>query len=200
MGKGRFFGSIAGFAVVVLLASYWGGCGTSNDQGISFRALGFFSDTTGETGESGRSTPLACTDRVEAAIGLENVMIQGIQVERVQMTYRIAGSSLQMQPSQEAISGRLGPSSGQEPSNPPRGFFDVLVLSDAQIDFLDQNRSQLPEFPFRLIATAQGVGTTDSGDVFFTNKVSYTVDFLDDDACGGTDGTPTGEETPTPTA
>ena len=53
MGKGRIFGTIALVASVITAAA-WSGCGNSNDQGISFRSLGFFMDGTGTAGDQGR--------------------------------------------------------------------------------------------------------------------------------------------------
>lgn len=205
MGKGRFFGSIAALAALVLVASWWGGCGQSNNQGISFRALGFFEDG-GASGDTGRNVSLDFDNEVPndtdddgvvdgGFLGLENNMVQGIQVERVDLSYRVTGSSLSIPNDSYGLSMRLGPSSGQEPNNSPTRFSQILIVSPAIFQFLNNNRSRLPEPPFSMVATAQAVGVTDSGDTFSTNKVHYQVTFFEGTV---TAATPTPAPTATP--
>lgn len=189
MGQGGFGRFVA---VGVLLAAILGGvsCGTSNDQGISFRSIGFFQpDDSGEIdeedpqGDLGQAQALGCTAGfISSFIGLENNMVQGINVQRVDLGYRIPGGSLNLERASEPFSQRLGPSSGQETSE-PRAFGEIFLLSPQQLEFLNQNRNRLPEPPFRLIVTAEAVGTADSGDTFRTNEVTYPIDLLDDDDC-----------------
>src|SRR5205823_6114580 len=99
MGKGRIFGSIALLLCIVAAAS-WSGCGNSNDQGISFRALGFFTDTSGDTTQAGTCASLSDTQQIPATvdeggfIGLENNMNQGINLDHVDLSYHVNGSSL----------------------------------------------------------------------------------------------------------
>ena len=208
MGKGRFFGSIAALAALVLAASWWGGCGTSNNQGISFRALGFFADGTGATGDTGRNVSLDLDREVPndvdgdgnadgGFLGLENNMVQGIQVERVDLTYRVTGSSLSIPSDAYGLSERLGPSSGQEPNNSAMKFSQILIVSPAIFQFINDNRNQFPQPPFSMIATAQAVGVTDSGDPFSTNKVSYQITFFEGQVNAPT-ATPATSATPTP--
>src|ERR1044071_9931743 len=100
MGKGRIFGSVAAFALI-LIAATWGGCGSSNDQGISFRALGFFKDGTGSAGDAGRCASLRDDTTIPQLdpttgefsggfMGLENNMVQGINVNRVDLSYHVS--------------------------------------------------------------------------------------------------------------
>ncbi len=187
MGKGRIFGSVALLSVVAVMA-VWSGCGTSNDQGISFRALGFFTDDTGTASDTNRCASLndntvVPTDedgdgRIDGGfLGLQNVMVQGINLDRVDLSYRVNGASLAIPNDVFALSVRLGPSSEQEPQNPSTAFRQVIIVSQRIFKFLNDNSSRLPDPPFSMVASATAVGTTDSGDVVRTNRVTYQVEF-----------------------
>lgn len=184
MGKGRIFGSVAAFALV-LVAATWNGCGSTNDQGISFRALGFFADGDGDVGDTGRCASLRDDTTIPQPteegfqgmfLGIENVLVQGINVNRVDLSYRINGANLTVPNDVYALSTRLGPSSGQEP-NPPRVFSQITLVSAPIMQFLNDNSSRLPDLPFTMTAFAEVVGTTDAGDEFRTNRVSYQIEF-----------------------
>src|SRR5437870_1923058 len=137
MGKGRIFGSIALLLCIVAAAS-WSGCGNSNDQGISFRALGFFQDGTGTAGDTGTCASLTndTTVPVVAAdgtldggfLGLQNNMNQGINVDHVDLSYHVNGSSLAIPNDVFALSIRLGPASGQESSGSTH-FAQIIIVS-----------------------------------------------------------------------
>ena len=185
MGKGRIFGSVATFALI-LVAATWNGCGSSNDQGISFRALGFFADETGTAGDAGRCASLFDSTIIPdpsdpgnggAFLGLENVLVQGININRVDLSYRINGANLSIPNDVFALSTRLGPSSGQEPGNSPRIFTQIILVSPSIFQFLNDNSSRLPDLPFSMVALAEAVGTSDAGDEFRTNRVSYQISF-----------------------
>ena len=64
MGKGRFFGSLALLIATVAVGSWGGGCGKANDQGISFRALGFFAADDGSVTDSGANVSLTNDSQV----------------------------------------------------------------------------------------------------------------------------------------
>src|SRR5881397_3932368 len=123
MGKGRIFGSIAVLACIVAAAS-WIACGTSNDQGVSFRSLGYFTDSTGTTGQSGTCASLTNDTQVPTVnadgtsnggfLGLQNSMFQGINLDFVNLSYRVNGSSLSIPPDVFALGGRLGPANNSE--------------------------------------------------------------------------------------
>ena len=207
MGKGRIFGSVATFALV-LAAVTWNGCASSNDQGISFRALGFFSNTDGDVGElatcaSFRDTTIIPGPEDEGpAIGIENNMVQGINLNRVDLSYHINGSTLAIPNDVFALSTRLGPSSGQETST-STAFAKIILVSPSLMQFLNDNSSRLPDLPFSMVVFATVVGTTDSGDEFHTNRVSFEISFT---AISGGCALPTptpgesGEGSATPTA
>jgi hypothetical protein len=186
MGKGRIFGSIAIFASIVALAT-WSGCGTSNDQGVSFRSLGFFQDSTGTVGESGTCASLRDTTVIPQVVdgefsggflGLQNSMLsQGINVDRVNLSYFINGSSLAIPNDVFALSLRLGPANGAEPGNPSTAFSQIIIVSPQIMKFINDNSSRLPDLPFSLVANATAVGTADNGDDFTTNRSTFQVVF-----------------------
>ena len=184
MGKGRIFGSIA-LVVSLVAAASWSGCGNSNDQGISFRALGFFFDNTGTSGQSGTCASLSDTQLIPqdpatggGFLGLENNMNQGITLDHVDLSYHVNGSSLAIPNDVFALTSRLGPASGQE-SNPPKRFIQIVVVSPNIMSFINDNRSRLPQPPFSMVVSATAVGIADSGDRFDTNRVTFEVLFTD---------------------
>lgn len=194
MGMGRIFGRIAIFISIVALAT-WSGCGgSSNDQGVSFRSLGFFQGDA-KTGpsdnpDSGRCASLRDTTTIPNDIsvppdgfpdggflGLQNSMIaQGINVDHVDLSYHINGSGLAIPNDVFALSVRLGRADGSETS-PPQAFRQISIVSPAIFKFINDNSSRLPDLPFTLVASATAVGTADSGDVFTTNRSTYEVQF-----------------------
>ena len=200
MGKGRIFGSIA-LLVCVVAAASWSGCGNSNDQGISFRSLGFFADA-GTTGEAGRCASLTSDTQVPQIapdgtvqggfLGVQNNMNQGINLDHVDLLYSVNGSRLAIPNDVFAVSKRLGPASGQESSS-STVFQQILIVSPNIFKFLNDNRSRLPDLPFSMVVQATVVGTADSGDVFRTNRSTYEVNFVD-----GTCAPPTPGPTATP--
>lgn len=199
MGKGRIFGSVATLALALVAAS-WSGCGSSNDQGISFRSLGFFTDGTGAGGDAGRCASLRDTTVIPdssadgAFMGLENNMAQGINLDHVDLSYHVNGSRIVIPTDVAALSGRLGPTGGQEESG-SRIFAQVRIVSTNIIKFLNTNSSRLPDLPFELVVEASAVGTTDSGDPIRTNRSLYQITFVaTSGGCVDTHGLPT----PTP--
>jgi len=199
MGKGRIFGSIA-LLLCIITAASWSGCGNSNDQGISFRSLGFFADIEGTTGEAGVCASLGDTQIIPSDqdgdgvldggfLGLENNMNQGINLDHVDLSYHVNGSSLAIPNDVFAISNRLGPASGQE-SNSPRLFHQIVIVSPNIMSFINENRSRLPQPPFSMVVLVTAVGTADSGDTFRTNRSSFQVLFTDT-AAGCAPPTPT---------
>ncbi len=188
MGTGRIFGSIAIFASIVALAT-WSGCGGggSNDQGVSFRALGFFQDGTGSAGDTGRCASLRDTTNIPndldgdgtldgAFLGLQNSMLQGVNVDHVNLSYRINGSNLAIPNDVFPLAIRLGPVNNAEP-NPPTAFSQIFVVGPAIMKFINDNSSRLPDLPFTLVASATAVGTADNSDDFSANRVTYPVSF-----------------------
>jgi hypothetical protein len=187
MGKGRIFGSIAILASIVAAVA-WSGCGSSNDQGISFRSLGYFADSTGTVSETGTCASLTNDTQVPTIsadgtqnggfLGLQNSMFQGINLNFVNLSYQVSGSSLSIPRDVFALGGRLGPANGSE-SNGPTGFFQIVIVSPAIMEFLNQNRNRLPQPPFSMVVFTTATGTADNGDVFTTQTVNFQVNFVD---------------------
>jgi hypothetical protein len=187
MGKGRFFGSIV-FLAVIAGAAAWVGCGSSNNQGVSFRALGFFTDAQGTSGDNGRCVSLRDETVVPndldgdgtldgAFLGLQNGMVgQGILLDFVNLSYHVNGSSLAIPNNVFALGGYLGPANGQT-TNPSTAFEQIVLVSPAIFKFLNDNTSRLPDPPFSMVVTAAAVGTADSGTDFTTNSVNYQIEF-----------------------
>jgi hypothetical protein len=186
MGTGRIFGSIAIFVSVVALAT-WSGCGgSSNNQGVSFRSLGFFQDSSGSVGESGTCASLRDSTVIPPPsttgtgldggfLGLQNSMIsQGINVDHVNLSYFINGSGLAIPNDVFALSVRLGPAGGVAASTV---FSQIVIVSPQIFKFLNDNSNRLPDLPFTMVASATAVGTADSGDVFTTNRSTFQVVF-----------------------
>lgn len=200
MGKGRIFGSVATLALALVAAS-WSGCGSSNDQGISFRSLGFFADGQGQSGDAGRCASLRDTTVIPdgsgdgAFLGLENNMAQGINLDHVNLSYHVNGSRIVIPGDVAAVAGRLGPVGGQEADNGSRIFQQVRIVSSNILKFLNTNSSRLPDLPFELVVEATAVGTTDAGDPVQTNRSLYQITFVaTSGGCVDTHGVPT----PTP--
>ena len=93
MGKGRSFGKFVVVGVASLALSWVAACGKANNQGISFRIVGFSTDGSARN-ETGQLAPLACTPPLVTFVGVENNLIQGIQVARADMDYVPAESVL----------------------------------------------------------------------------------------------------------
>jgi hypothetical protein len=187
MGKGRIFGSVAVLASIVA-AVVWSGCGSSNDQGVSFRSLGYFTDSSGSEPQPGTCASLTNDTQVPTLsasgtqeggyLGLQNSMLQGINLNFANLSYQVSGSSLSIPNDVYAMGGRLGPANGSE-SNPPTNFFPIVVVSPAIMQFLNQNRNRLPQPPFSMVVFTTATGTADNGDVFTTQTVNFQVNFVD---------------------
>ncbi len=220
MCKRRFFAGLVGFVVAVAFGSWGGGCGTARAPGTSFRALGFFAAGDGSVTDSGASVSLTndlqvpadvdCDNRITEAdgglLGLQNNLIQGINVDHVDIQYRVAGSALPIPPFVFPLAARLGPSSDQEPVSPSVRFRRITIVPASTLDFLDRHRGELPRVPFDLVAEVSAVGIDDTGEVRRTNRIGYPMTVFEGPrACFSPTETPTeapGEGTsasPTPT-
>ncbi len=213
-----------GLLVLVLFAGI-NGCGTAtnNDQGTSFMALGFFAEGGDEggvdpdTGQSGDTVPLFA-DRsgltpmdpydgnvVFARIGLQNRMTsQFIRVVRIDCSYTIAGSNLQIPDDSFNATWTLGPAAATGGSSSAgavtsaaddTSYMGFDIVSTDLFAFLNANQNYLPKLPFRMIATCEAVGVTQAGNTVTTNPVSYYLLFADyAECCTGTGATSGGEQ------
>lgn len=99
------------------------GCGSAaeNDAGVSFSLLGYYTDSTGETGISGISAGLTTnlsTGVLIAGRFQNNLNGAAIRMSRIRMSYFIAGTSVQPPDDSFALGGILGAASGGKSSLP----------------------------------------------------------------------------------
>lgn len=183
------------------------GCGNSsnNDQGTSFTATGFFSDSSGTTGDGGaiialgRDVPtLEAEDSLGVAppvridgqaattfIGLQNRFNQRpgtlqddgvfIRTERVDCEYVVPGAQI-------AIPGDSNPlgnviEAGESTTS------EFLIISPDLFSFLNVNRSLLPELPFRMTAVCRAVGVTRAGATLTSNSLNFLIVVSDAAEC-----------------
>lgn len=189
------------------------GCGGSsnNDQGTSFLAFGWFTDSTGDTGATGSIAPLA-TDKptiptentgaadgiigdgnaVFAYLGLQNrLTTQFVRLVRIDCRYNVPGASPALQIPDDAanFSTVMGPAPTDDAAT---GGDEVLgnvsysgfeILSPDLISFLNVNRNLLPELPFRMDVICNATGVSQAGDTLTTNDLSYFIQFVDSAEC-----------------
>ena len=224
----RHFLSLTALAIIVVSGVSCGGTAGNNDQGVSFTLLGFFagvpSDPCGEEPgavsgvEVGVSEADESNSGVSSVLGLQNNLSgQFIRTQRVFLKYFVPDSSLQppntnvpasrviapfvSADSEGSFDSSLPDSFGDEEISCNRAYVRANVITAEVRNFLNINRSSLPEFPYTLIVTATVSGVTSSGETHDTNEVELFVQVNSDlsisssDGTGGDTGTDTGEET-----
>ncbi len=180
------------------------GCGDSgdNDNGIAFRAAGFFQGTFND----GRCTVPNATTAIadqsnnltldaanvdsgypagvffcRAYLWLENNLVrQAVVVDRLDFEYEIPGSRLGLPSHSSSVGIRINPSDSTAPS--PFGPTNVYIgLPEAQIVpaslvlFLRQNRQSLPELPYTMIVKMTAHARSDAGQGYVSNEIRYTI-------------------------
>ncbi len=204
----RWLGWVVGLAVLTAMGG--GGCGSdggdgNNDQGVSFRAVGFFQGTAEEgtcqipAVESGivdtAFTISLYSSFIEAGfppflascIGFiqlqNNLFNQAITVTDFVFEYEVPEAEIPI-PSNTAPGGqRINPVNSDEtsPSGAPNVIFyqpTGQLLSSATVLFLRQNILSFPPLPFPLVIRATAFGVSDDGDEFVANEISYVVELL----------------------
>ena len=187
-----------------------GGTGSSNDQGTSFLALGWY--TVDENDEivpvSNVTTQLAVDAPILAAdglaadgkqysllIGLENRLSQQfIRVTRVDCSYDAVGASVPIPDDSVTQSFVLGATDTTDDGfadsdivRPQAIFMSVPLITTDVFAFINVNRNSFPELPFYMTVTCSAVGVAQSGDVLETNPVSMSVLLVDTaECCTGT--------------
>ena len=193
----RYAWALAG---MVFLGGLFGcGSASNNDQGVAFLFSGFYAAVDGDTFLTGLSVPLTNSTgndnedapfagSVVAALGFQNNLAgQGIQVQRVFLSFFIPGASVQPPSTSYGLGAVLGPA-GLDPLNPttlPPGYSGVANQLKAQVpvlpfeirEWMAFNKSKLPEPPFALDVTAYSTGITTAGDRLDTNAglLSITI-------------------------
>lgn len=178
------------------------GSGGSNDQGISFRALGVFREDekfAPETDEfdpedpmddTGRMISLANTTSIASDvngdgdvdgghIGLQNNLDQSINVQGVQVEIFIPAARLPNPVATDFVplAVTLGPAVADDQGvrTPTRSFSQTFFVSSDVMAFLNQNVTLLPVTPFNMNVVMTITGISDSGDSFDTNEITYNV-------------------------
>lgn len=190
-----------------------GSSGSSNDQGTSFLALGWYTrDENNEIVPSTSVTALLSADapilaaeglaadgkQTTLLIGLENrLSAQFIRVTRVDCSYDVVDSTIPIPGDSVTKSFVLGatdnegdPFADDENVRPQVFYMTVPVITTDIYAFINVNRASFPELPFTMTVTCEAVGVTQSGDVMVTNPVSLTALMVDTAECctGATDG------------
>ena len=201
-------GRIMGLVLVVGLILH--GCGSdggNNDNGVSFRAVGFFQGQvqnnqcqvpTADTAIADQSIELALDDSsvdagypsgiflCRAYLWLEsNLDKQGMTVNRLDFEYEIPGTRIGIPTNSSSIGVRLNPADAnpdQSPSpfGPPNVYIGQpsgQVVPASLILFLRQNRQVLPQLPYVMIVHVTAQGRTDAGENLTSNVINYTIQF-----------------------
>jgi hypothetical protein len=179
-----------------------GGGGGSNDQGVSFRAIGVFQeiekvapeadefDLENPQGDTGRIISLSRTTTIAndtnsdgdadgGYIGLENNLDQAINVQGVNVEIFIPGALIPNPVRTDfvplSITLQKVTVDDQGIRNPDRSYSQTFFVSSDVMAFLNQNQTLLPDTPFNMnvVMTITGIGET--GDSFDTNEITYNV-------------------------
>lgn len=161
-----------------------GSAGTNNDQGIIFQSIGYFTSSAGDSGDSGEIVALSSTTNdfggfgafngrtLTTFIGLRsNLSSQFINLVRIDCDYTIQGASVNI-PSDSVSSGGVI-SSGSD------FYTEFEMITPDIFSFLNVNRNSLPELPFRMTAFCAGVGISEAGDTFVTNRSPFFIQFVE---------------------
>lgn len=206
---------------LLLIPAFIIGCGgaSSNDQGVSFTFLGWFSEVpssgSSTTGLLGKIVPInggttdetgdltGGTGAVFAVAGVQNNLDgQFIRTDRMLFSFEIEGAEAQPPSTVQPFSGIVGPGSNSGSSSsssssadaassarsslPPNFtnantlYGNVPVVPLEVMQWINFNRSSLPELPFTMVVTASISGITSGGDRLDTNPMQFIVEFTPD--------------------
>jgi len=197
MKRSTYAFTIIGLSFLSIFAVSCGSGGSRNDQGSSFLAFGYFADTTGTVGETGAILPMFTDFSVGGSDGLQRITYMGlrnlmtrqfIRVVRVDCDYQVEGSFIKLPSDSFGFSTVLGPvpdavaAVDAEPIA-QISYSGFQVLSPDLYSFLNNNRSLLPELPYRMVATCAATGVTQSGTTMTTNSLNYFIQFVEPSEC-----------------
>jgi hypothetical protein len=193
--------------VACLALASCGGGGGSNDQGVSFRALGVFQEVQEQVapaadtlpspdnapGDSGRGISLAATltvpndlnndgDLDGGFLGARNDLAQqNVNITGVQVEIFIPGAILGNPVLTDFVpmAVSLGPAEVDEGEQATNlAFVQTLYVQPDVMAFLNQNQTLLPPTPFTMNVVMTLEAISDSGDSFDSNEFTYTVSVL----------------------
>jgi hypothetical protein len=183
-----------------------GSGGGSNDNGVSFTFLGVFQEVQEQVapaadtlpsvdnhpGDTGRTVDLATVQEIPndvngdgdldgGFLGLQNNLeSEGINVEGVHVQIVIPGAVINPVATDFVpLSIRLGKAKVAENETATNiAFAQTAMVSPDIIAFLNQNPNLLPPKPFTMNVVMRVTGTSDSGDSFDSNEVTYGVNVV----------------------
>jgi hypothetical protein len=203
--------TLSGMLLLLGVLTGCGGSGTNNDQGTSFMAMGYFQDSSGDVGDGGAIVPMFRDigtpfgpngERYDIQqhitwMGLLNRLErQFVRVVRIDCSYKVEGSFLNVPNDSFGLSVVLAPTSDEEPGAgilPNISYSPFQILSPDIYSFLNNNQALLPQLPYRMVATCSATGVTQSGTTMTTNPLNYFVNFVDESECctgGEAEGVP----------
>ncbi|MGE0825024.1 MAG: hypothetical protein AB7G75_16050 [Candidatus Binatia bacterium] len=183
------------------------GCGNDgdNDNGIAFRAVGFFQ---GQVQDNRCQVPTSDSAIADQSVDIEldssfvdsgfpqgiflcrayiwlenNLRNQSIVIDRLDFEYEIPGSRIGIPANSSSVGIRLNPANANADNQPsPFGPTNVYIgQPEAQIVpasvvlFLRQNRQVLPQLPYTMIVRVVARGQTDAGQRLTSNELRYTI-------------------------
>ena len=202
-------GRMVGVALGLGLIAASCGSGGGNDNGVSFRAVGFFQGQL----QGGRcQVPTASNAIADQSIDLpldssfvdtgypadiffcraflwleSNLVNQSIVVDQLDIEYEIPGARIGIPSNTVPIGARLNPVNASEtvqnPFGPPNVYIgqpEAQLVPASLVLFLRQNRQTLPQLPYAMTIHVTARGRTDAGENLDSNEVNYTVTWNQD--------------------
>jgi hypothetical protein len=197
-------------ALVGLFVVGCGGDGDDNDNGIAFRAVGFFQGTFQDnrcevpTANEAIADPsnnlILDSEFVDSGypagvffcrgyLWLENNLLnQAVVVDRLDFEYEIPGSRISIPPHSSSVGIRINPANADpdtspSPFGPPNvhiGITEGQLVPASLVLFLRQNRQTLPQLPYTMIIRTTAHARTDAGEGLVSNEVGYTITWEQD--------------------
>ncbi|MCB0324593.1 MAG: hypothetical protein KDD69_13515 [Bdellovibrionales bacterium] len=176
------------------------GSGSSNnDQGTSVTAIAYFAEDPDEPGvfpcdqaQSGAILPLfedinVVDGRVGTdsytSFGIQNMLaVQTFRVTRIDCSYSIPGSSIQVPNSSIATGIVLAPVETGEDGGDQFAQFSCIpfpIVPPEIYSFVNNNQNSMPQLPFRMNVLCSATGVTQAGDTLTTNPLGFDVQFVD---------------------
>ncbi len=194
-------------AACLVLAACGGGGGGSNDNGVALRFSGVFQETQEQVapaadrfpdeeqavGDTGAFITIGVDQTVPTDInndgdldggflGLDNNLDQAVNVEHVSVEIFIPGARLNNPVVTDLVPFPISLPAAvideQGVRTPSRTWAQTVFVRPDVLAFLASNQTLLPPLPFDMTVVMRITATSDSGDNFDTNEVSYAVGVL----------------------